>query len=107
MKRFNSQYDSVWYSETQYIKTKTNALGRERLAFLDGKRLDEVSIFIEDKATLRRVRRIVEKRVSQDFYKVHPRRRDSARYELKHQSANAFKNIYGSVPKGFVYCCAA
>jgi len=106
MKRLNNNYETIWYSEQQYIRNKTNALARERLSFLDGKRLDEVSIFIEDKATIRRVRRIVEKRVSQDFYKAHPHRKDNARYEVRHHSSNAFKNIYGRVPKGFEYCCA-
>lgn len=54
---------NIYYSNTSYIKAKTSAIRNERLDFMEGKKLDDLSIRIEDNATVRKVRRIVEKRV--------------------------------------------
>ena len=94
------------YSETGYIKSQTQNLANERLAFRDGERLGDVSILIEDNATCRKIRRIMEKRVCQTFWKnasVGKRAGNRARYETRHQVSNHFKNIYGAVPTGFQY----
>lgn len=97
----------IIYSETGYIRSKTRAISAERLSFKGGRRLGDLSIGIEDNATLRKVRRIVEKRVSQDYFRNHPHVRGNARHATKRIAYNTFKNIYGFVPDGFTYCCAA
>jgi len=97
----------IWFSETKYIKNKTKEISDERLSFMDGEKLGDVSIRIEDGATKRKIRRIVEKRVSQNYYKAHPRAKCSAKFATKRHLANTLKNIYGEVTVGFSYCCKA
>jgi hypothetical protein len=99
-------YNNHLYSETGYIKSQTHNLANERLAFRDGERLGDVSILIEDNATCRKIRRIMEKRVCQTFWKNSSKGKragNRARYETRHQVSNHFKNIYGAVPVGFQY----
>lgn len=98
---------NIIYSETRYIKSRTAAIRNEKLAFKGGQRLGDLSIGIEDNATVRRVRRIVEKRVSQDYYKAHPHVRCNAKSSTRHILGITLKNIYGRVPEGFTYCSAA
>lgn len=98
---------NIIYSETRYIKSKTHALRNEKLSFKGGQKLGDLSIGIEDNATLRMVRRIVEKRVCQDYYKNHPHVNGNARYATRRHKSNAIRNLYGWVPVGFKYCCAA
>ncbi len=61
---FGMNMKNIYYSNTSYIKAKTSAIRNERLDFMEGKKLGDLSIRIEDNATVRKVRRIVEKRVS-------------------------------------------
>ena len=59
---------------------------------------------IEDNATRRKVRRIMEKKVAQrfyrnaDFYRLEGNR---VRYETRHNLKNHMKNIFGFVPEGY------
>ena len=64
-----------YYSEKRFIKKQSSAIAEERLGFLDGKRLGDLSIGIEDNATCRKIRRIMEKRVAQNFWSNASRRR--------------------------------
>lgn len=101
-----SAMKNFYYSNTSYIKAKTSAIRNERLDFMEGKRLGDLSIRVEDNATVRKVRRIVEKRVSQNYYRKNPGVKWSAKYATRHHMSNILKNIYGMVPEGFRYCCA-
>lgn len=99
-------YLAPWHSEKSYIRRRSAALADEKLGFLDGVRLGDLSIAIEDGATTRKVRRIMEKRIAQDYWKgaraAHSRGNKS-RYETKHHLSNHFKNIFGCIPEGFNY----
>ena len=44
---------NIYYSNTSYIKAKTSAIRNERLDFMEGKKLGDLSIRIEDNATVR------------------------------------------------------
>ena len=55
----NNTENIIRFSETKFILNQTRKLADERLAFLDGKRLGDVSIRIEDNACCRKIRRIV------------------------------------------------
>ena len=44
---------NIYYSNTIYIKAKTSAIRNERLDFMEGKKLGDLSIRIEDYATVR------------------------------------------------------
>ena len=68
-------YTTPLHSEKRFIKNQRYAIAEERLAFLDGKRLGDLSIGIEDNATCRKIRRIMEKRVAQNFWSNASRRR--------------------------------
>ena len=95
-----------YHSESKYIRNQSRKLSEERLGFLDGIRLSEVDIFIEDNATVRQVRRIMEKRLSQQYWSNRGGRRskgNKARHDMKSHLANHMKNIYGGVPSGFRY----
>lgn len=98
---------NIYFAETRYIKNQSRSLAHERLDFLDGEKLGDVSIRIEDNATCRKIRRIMEKRIAQSFWRC-PRHSQTkgncARYETRHQVTNHFKNIFGTVPEGFRYC---
>ena len=96
-----------YYSENGYIKNQSRTLAHERLEFLNGEKLGNVSIRIEDNATCRKIRRIMEKRIAQSFWQNPVRSKhkgNGARYETRHQVSNHFKNIYGVVPECFRYC---
>ena len=69
MKReYTSEFGGIQYKDTKYIRRQSRSLSEERLAFRNGERLGDVSISIESGKTLRMVRRIVEKRVCQDYW---------------------------------------
>ena len=68
-------YTTPLHSEKRFIKNQSYAIAEERLAFLDGERLGDLSIGIEDNATCRKIRRIMEKRVAQNFWSNASRRR--------------------------------
>ncbi len=92
------------YSESKHIKNQTYNIANERLDFLDGKTLGEVDIFIESGATVRKIRRIVEKRVSQHLFRNGKHKAgNGSRYNARHRSTNQLKNIFGGVPEGFIY----
>ena len=102
----NRMKRNLYHSETSYIRNQSRKLSEERLGFMDGIRLSEVDIFIEDNATVRQVRRIMEKRISQQYWNNHsPRqsRGNRARHDMKSHLANHMKNIFGGVPSGFRY----
>ena len=95
------------FSETKYILNRTRKLSEERIEFLGGKRLGEVSIGIEDNACCRKIRRIVEKRTAQALRKNGERGRlkgNGIRYQMRRNVSNQFKNLFGLVPEGFHYC---
>ena len=94
-------------------KKKTNSLCRsiaeEKLNFKDGVELGSLSIGIEDGATKRKVRRIVEKRVCKDYWKL---RKKSAGESNKHRAAtkkyisSVTRKIFGQPVIGFLYLAA-
>ncbi len=104
-----NNYNACYYRETKSIKRQSKALADERLVFMDGKRLGDLDIAIEGGATLRKVRRIIEKRVSQKYWKSGYANdvTNYSRHTTRRYLTNQMKNIYGYVPTGFVYCCAA
>ena len=82
-------------------------LMENRLAFLGGERLGDLAICIESYATCRKIRRIIEKRVTREFWSQSvPGKKtgNHPRYAVKRHEANHFKNIFRVVPKGFRYC---
>ena len=95
-----------FFSEKRYIRKQSAALADERLSFLSGERLGDLSIRIECNATCRKVRRIMEKRIAQEFWRNTTAKRpgNRARYEMRHRVSNHFRNIFGAVPQGFRYC---
>lgn len=99
----------TFYSDKKDIRRQSIAIAEERLDFLDGTPLGDVDIFIESGDTVRKVRRIMEKRVAQDMHKMekHYYRSNYRRYHEKHRTSNHMKNIYGKVPTGFVFCYAS
>ena len=49
----------------------------------------------------------MEKRVAQEFWRNAPQGKKSgngARYRMRHNVSNHFRNIFGTVPEGFRYC---
>ena len=95
------------FSETKYIMNRTRKLACEQLAFMDGKRLGDVSIGIEDNANCRKIRRIIEKREAQSFWRTTCEAKqfgNGARYHTRRNVSNQFKNLFGLVPEGFHYC---
>ena len=57
--------------------------------------------------TRKKVRRIVEKRVCQGYWKQAGSKYSDnhSRYRTRHHVSNHLKNIYGEVPCGFRYAC--
>ena len=102
---YTSEFGEIRYKDTKYIRRQSRYLSEERLAFKNGERLGDVSISIESGKTLRMVRRIVEKRVCQDYWNNGRSGRNTARnrYAMKHRVSNHLRNIYGFVPTGFRY----
>ena len=99
------RYDKPFHSEMKHIKNFSDNLSEERLSFLDGKRLGDVDIFIECNAPVRKVRRIIEKRTCQEYWRTREGRADNGdRHRMRRHVTNQFKNLYGAVPSGFRYC---
>ena len=70
--------------------------------FKNGIALGEVDIFIDGGKTRSMVRRIVEKRVAQEYWKTARNAKGNLdRYRTRHHVSNHMKNIYGSVPCGY------
>ena len=102
---YTSEFGEIQYKDKKYIRRQSRSLSEERLSFRDGERLGDVSIGIESGKTLRKVRRIIEKRVCQDYWNQRESGRNTARnrYAMKHRVSNHLRNIYGFVPTGFRY----
>lgn len=97
-------YSKPYFSEKSYIKNQVNALTSERLSFLGNERLGDIDLMEEDPEVCRKVRRIMEKRICQKFWKnasLAKRSGNRARFETRHQLSNHFRNIYGTVPKHY------
>lgn len=94
-------------------KKKTRSLCQsiagEKLNFKDGEELGSLSIGIEDGATKRIVRRIVEKRVYKDYWK---QQKNGGITNNKHRAATkknvsrVTQKIFGQPVKGFSYLAA-
>lgn len=95
------------HCETKYIKNQTRRISDERLNFKGGIALGDVDIFIDGGKTRNKVRRIIEKRVSQDYWRQALKKNpdNSGRYRTRHHVSNHMKNIYGEVPSGYSYAC--
>jgi hypothetical protein len=90
------QFSTPWLSEQKHIKNRTDAYASQRMNFKHGRRLGD--IYISDNSTCKKVRRILEKRVAQDYWKsarTKSRFTNRGRYETRHFLANQFQNIYG------------
>ena len=91
---------------SRYTAAMNDTLSDLRLDFLGGKRLADVDIFIESNATVRKVRRIMEKRICQRYWEKHDGtfngNRD--RQRMRRRLTNHMIDIYGGVPEGFHYC---
>ena len=102
---YTSEFGEIRYKDTKYIRRQSRSLSEERLVFRNGERQGNLLISIESGKTLRMVRRIVEKRVCQDYWNNGRSGRNTARnrYAMKHRVSNHLRNIYGFVPTGFRY----
>ena len=98
-------YPIPFHSENKYIKGQSAALAEECLDFLGGERLGDLSIGFESNSTRRKVRRIMEKRICQDYWRTHDGTGGNGdRQRMRSHLTNHMKNIYGCVPEGFRYC---
>lgn len=92
------------HCEKKHIKNQSRRISAEKMNFKDGIALGEVDIFIEGGKTRKIIRRIVEKRVAQEYWKSAGVRGDNyGRYNTRRHVSNHLKNIYGRVPQGFRY----
>ena len=89
------------HCEKKYIKNQTNRISEERLNFKGGIALREVDIFIDGGKTRNKVRCIIEKRVSQDYWRQcaikYPD--NFGRYRTRHHVSNHLKNRDNSPKK--------
>lgn len=91
-----NQTSNQLFCESRYIKSRTAAYASQRISFKNGRRLGDIRI--HDNATFRKVRRILEKRVAQDYWKNafdSSASTNRGRYETRRYLANQFQNIYG------------
>ena len=85
------------------------SIAEEQLAFKDGAELGSLSIGIEDGATKRMVRRIVEKRVCKEYWKQQKRGGvpdNKHRAATKKYVSRVTQKIFGQPVKGFSYLAA-
>ena len=97
-------YDKPFLSDKKYIKNQVDALSLERLAFLGGERLGDLDLLGEGPSVCRKVRRILEKRVSQNFWRnasYGKREGNGARFRTRHQLSNHYRNLFGAVPEKY------
>lgn len=94
-------------------KKKSHSLCRsiaeEKLAFKDGTELGSLSIGIEDGSTKRMVRRIVEKRVCKEYWKLQKKTGDKSnkhRAATKKYVSRVTQKIFGQPVVGFCYLAA-
>ena len=98
----NNRYN---HEERKHVWKQSRTLSGEKLSFLDGRRLGDVDIRIESNATVRKVRRIMEKRICQNYWRTHSGGRGNGDRQLMRQRmTGSMKKIYGLVPEGFRYC---
>jgi hypothetical protein len=98
------QQNASFLCEKKYIRNQVRTLSDERLVFLDGERLGDLDLLCEDPAVCRKVRRIMEKRISQRFWKnasAAKRSGNRARFETRHQLSNHYRNIFGYIPEEY------
>lgn len=82
------------------------SIAEEKLNFKDGAELGSLSIGIEDGATKRMVRRIVEKRVCKEYWKQQKRgsvATNKHRAATKKYVARVTHKIFGQPVRGFSY----
>lgn len=92
------------HCEKKHIKNQSRRISEEKLKFKNGIALGMVDIFIDGGKTRNMIRRIVEKRVAQEYWKNTEGRGDNyGRYSTRRHVSNQLKNIYGRVPQGFRY----
>lgn len=72
-------------SNRQKMFDLSRSIAEERLSFRDGTELGSLSIAIEDGYTKRKIRRIVETRVNQDYWNYV---NDSRTFDNKHRAAS-------------------
>ena len=100
----DNKQNASFLCEKKYIKNQVRTLSGERLLFLDGERLGDLDLLGEDPAVCRKVRRIMEKRVSQQFWRnasSAKRAGNRARFETRHQLSNHYRNIFGYIPEEY------
>lgn len=89
---------------SRYSSAMNDSLSDIRLDFLNGTRLGDVDIFIESNATVRKVRRIMEKRICQRYWSRHDASHGNGdRQRMRRRLTNHMIDIYGGVPDGFHY----
>lgn len=108
--KIDCDYDK---SGKSFNRKQTHSLCRsiaeEKLSFKEGTELGSLSIGIEDGATKRMVRRIVEKRVCKEYWKLH---KNVVVSDNKHRSAtkkyvsSVTRKIFGQPVRGFLYAAA-
>ena len=92
------------HCEKNHIKNQSRRISAEKLNFKDGIALGDVDIFIDGGKTRKMIRRIVEKRVAQEYWKTADVRENNyGRYSTRRHVSNQLKNIYGRFPQGFRY----
>jgi len=92
------------YEERKHIWKRSRVLSGEKLSFLEGTRLGDIDIAVESNATVRKVRRILEKRISQEYWRN--RRTEDGngdRQSVRRRMTRSMRYIYGCVPEGFRY----
>jgi len=93
--------------ERKKLHTLSHSIAEERLNFKEGITLGTLSIATEDGKTRRKVRRIVEKRVSTRYWRE--RKNFSAvvsnrdRATVRRRVSNVTENIYGQQLNGFSF----
>lgn len=94
------------YCNKKGIRRQTGAIAGEHLAFLDGAALGDIDIFAQSGENRHKVRRIIEKRVSQDLYRGNRRASvadNYGRFNERRRVSNHIRNIYGGYPCSVEY----
>lgn len=88
------------HCENKLIKKQSKRISEEKLNFKGGLALGDVDICIDSGQTRNKIRRIIEKRVSQDYWNGSNRGKGNLdRYRIRHYVSNQFKYIYGAAPQ--------
>lgn len=107
----NKTNKTMTYENTSERKRKKSSVRRSisevRLDFMDGAQLGELPIAIESGSTKRKVRRILEKRVNQEYWshvKNRQIRDNRHRASSKKYVTRVTETIFGGPVVGFKYC---